>query len=107
MLRPLTCRVLVRPDEWDIADPVYESAKKAGIVLQKDKREQEAVVKGTVLAIGKTAFHAPVGDGTPEVVVGSRVYYAKYAGTKVIDPETDEELLGLNDEDLVFEITGE
>lgn len=107
MLNPLGPRVIVRPDEFDEADPVYESAKKAGIVLQKDKREQQAVVKGTVVSIGSLAFHAPVGDGTPWVKVGDRVYYAKFAGKEIIDPETKEELLLLNDEDLCVEIIGE
>ena len=107
MLRPLGPRVIVRPDEFDKADPVYESAKRAGIVIQKDKREQQAVVKGTVVSIGSVAFHAPVGDGTPWVAVGDRVYYAKFAGKEIVDPETKEELLLLNDEDLCVTIIGE
>jgi len=107
MLKPLGPRVIVRPDEFDSADPVYKAAKAAGIVLQKDKREQQAVVKGTILSIGEQAFHAPVGNGTPWVSVGDRVYYAKFAGKEIIDPETKEELLLLNDEDLCVKILGE
>jgi len=107
MLKPLGPRVIVRPDPFDEADPVYESAKRAGIVFQKDVREQEAVVKGTIVSIGPLAFHAPVGDGTAWVELGDRVYYAKYAGKKVVDPETKEELLLLNDEDLCVSIIGE
>ena len=107
MLNPLGPRIIVRPDSFDEADPVYESAKKAGIVLQKDKREQAAVVKGTVVSIGSMAFHAPVGNGTPWVKVGDRVYYAKYAGKEIVDPETKEDLLLLSDEDLCVEIIGE
>lgn len=107
MLKPLGPRVVIRPDSFDEADPVYESAKRAGIVLQKDKREQQAVVKGTVVSIGSLAFHAPVGDGTPWVEVGDRVYYAKFAGKEIVDPETKEELLLINDEDLCVLIKGE
>lgn len=107
MLKPLGPRVVIKPDEFDHADPIYKRAKEAGIVLQMDKREQQAVVRGTVVSIGSMAFHAPVGDGTPWVKVGDRVYYAKYAGKEIIDPETSEELLLLNDEDLCVEITGE
>lgn len=107
MLNPLGPRVIVRPDEFDHADPVYASAKAAGIVLQKDKREQAAVVKGTVHSIGDQAFQAPVGNGTPWVKIGDRVYYAKYAGKEIVDPETKEELLLLNDEDLCVKIQGE
>jgi co-chaperonin GroES (HSP10) len=107
MLIPLGPRVIVRPDSFTNADPVYEAAKKAGIVLTHDKREQAGVVKGTVVSIGSMAFHAPVGDGTPWVKVGDRVYYAKYAGKDVTDPSTKEELMLLNDEDLCAEIQGE
>jgi co-chaperonin GroES (HSP10) len=107
MLKPLGPRVVVKPDDFDKADPVYEAAKKAGIVLQRDKREQEAVVKGTVVSIGEMAFHAPVGNGTPWVKVGDRVYYAKFAGKHITDPATKEELLLLNDEDLCVLIEGE
>ena len=107
MLKPLGPRVVVRPDSFDSADPVYKKAKEAGIVLQRDKREQQAVVKGTVVSIGEMAFHAPVGNGTPWVEIGDRVYYAKFAGKEIEDPETKEELLLLNDEDLCVKITGE
>ncbi len=107
MLKPLGPRVVVKPDEFDHADPVYKRAKEAGIVLQKDKREQQAVVKGTIVSIGEMAFQPPVGNGTPWVKVGTRVYYAKFAGKDIVDPETKEELLLLNDEDLCVEIIGE
>ena len=110
MLRPLGGRVLVRPDKLEEVDPFYKAAKAAGIAFVEGvdkKREEQAVVKGTVIALGDMAFKEPVGDGTPWVVVGSRVYYAKYAGKDVEDPETKERLLLLNDEDLCVEIKGE
>ena len=107
MLKPLGPRVIVKPDDFDDADPHYAAAKRAGIVLKRDKFEQDAVVIGTVVSIGPKAFHEPVGDGTPWVKVGDRVYYAKFAGKQVIDPETKDELLLLNDEDLCAEIIGE
>ena len=107
MLKSLGPRVVIRPDSFDEADPVYESAKRAGIVLQKDKREQQAVVKGTVVSIGSLAFNEPVGDGTPWVEVGDRVYYAKFSGKEIVDPETKEEFLLINDEDLCVLIKGE
>ena len=110
MLRPLGGRVLVRPDKLEEVDPFYKAAKAAGIQVVDGldkKREEQAVVKGTVISIGDMAFHSPVGDGTPWVAIGNRVYYAKYAGKEVVDPETDEKLLLLNDEDLCVEVTGE
>jgi co-chaperonin GroES (HSP10) len=100
MLKPLGPRVIITPDDFDDADPVYAAAKNAGIVLQRDKREQQAVVIGTVVAIGSMAFHEPVGDGTPWCAVGDRVYYAKFAGKDITDPETKQDYLLLNDEDI-------
>jgi len=100
MLTPLGPRVIVRPDDFIEADDLYKRAKAAGIHIERDKREQQAVVIGIIVSIGSMAFHPPVGDGTPWVKVGDRVYYAKYAGKEVIDPETKEELLLLNDEDI-------
>lgn len=111
MLRPLGGRVIVRPDAVEESDPIYKSAQKAGLTIWADesnkKREEAAVVKGTVVAIGDLAFQAPVGNGTPWIAVGGRVYYAKYAGKEVVDPETKEKLLLLNDEDLCVEVIGE
>ena len=111
MLNPLGPRVIVRPDSIHESDPAFKAATKAGIYIPKEfdemKREQQAVVKGTVVSIGPLAFQAPVGDGTPWAVVGDRVYYAKYAGKDVVDPETGETLLLLNDEDLCVKVIGE
>lgn len=111
MLRPLGGRVIVKPDSLEDVDPVYKAAKNAGLAIWSNednkKREEQAVVKGTVVAIGDLAFQAPVGNGTPWVVVGTRVYYAKYAGKEIVDPETKDNLLLLNDEDLCVEIQGE
>ena len=111
MLNPLGPRVIVKPDNIEDVDPTFKKAKEAGIHIPKELREmkleQQAVVKGTVISIGPLAFHPPVGDGTPWVKVGDRVYYAKYAGKDVVDPETEERFLLLMDEDLVVEIKGE
>jgi co-chaperonin GroES (HSP10) len=107
MLKPLGPRVVIKPDDFTEVDPVYEAAKKVGLIIKEDKREQEAVVKGTVISIGELAFHAPVGNGTPWVKVGDRVYYAKFAGKTIVDPQDKAEYLLLNDEDLCVLIEGE
>jgi co-chaperonin GroES (HSP10) len=36
--------------------------------------------------------------------VGDTVFYAKYAGKWIRDPETDEEFLIVNDEDIVAKV---
>lgn len=115
MLKPLGPRVIIKADkvvEEKVLDERELAAKRAGIVfLEKSeqdlKREQQAVVIGTVVAIGSTAFHEPVGDGTPWVKIGDRVYYAKFAGKDIEDPETKEKFLLLNDEDLNCLVGGE
>ena len=110
MLRPCGPRVLIVPEVE--TDPIFDSAAKAGLALLKEadeeqKRLKNAVVRGTVHSIGSEAFKPPIGDGTPWCAVGDKIYFAKYAGKIVIDPETEEEFLALNDEDLVLAITGE
>ena len=111
MLRPLGPKIVIRPDKIEDTDPTWKAVKKAGLAIpetsKEKKMEQQAITRGTVLAIGSTAFHAPVGDGTPWTEVGKRVGFAKYAGVPILDPETDEILLLLNDEDLQLEISGE
>jgi co-chaperonin GroES (HSP10) len=36
----------------------------------------------------------------PWIKVGDHIYYARYAGKRVLTPDTKEELLYLNDEDV-------
>lgn len=91
-------RVLVRPD------PIEETTK-SGIVIAVDSSlERGAQVTGIVLDVGPEAFKAfnraaGVVD-QPWVKVGDHVYYAKYAGKRILDRDTKEELLFLNDEDI-------
>lgn len=115
-IRPTGHRVLVQTD-------VIEMKTASGIVLAVDeKMEIGAKVTGTVLAIGPTAYSHPDLGGTPIVndqgrviahksnpwiKVGDKVYWAKYAGKRVVDPsdpltETKEKvLILLNDEEIV------
>lgn len=103
-IQPLGHRVLVQQD-------IIEERTKSGIVLALDeKAEIGAKVTGTVVAIGPTAYKHPDLGGEPWVKVGDRVYWAKYAGKRVVDPSDPETetknkvLIILNDEDLVGKI---
>lgn len=88
-------KAIIRPEK-------VEEKSKGGIVLAVDERmEQRAQVLGTILDLGedfavayrpKTAFWG--------LKPGDKVYYAKYAGKWVKDPESEEELLIINDEDI-------
>lgn len=95
-------RIFVLPDQVDEVDEKVKSAKALGLYVELDKREQKAVVQGTVVAIGDTAFVAFQSSAEKEgVVVGSKVLYAKYSGADV--PNT--EYLILNDEDIIAVVT--
>jgi co-chaperonin GroES (HSP10) len=91
-------RVLVKPD-------AIEEVSQGGIVLALDtKLEKGAQVTGIVLDVGPEAFKAfnkaaDVVD-QPWVKVGDHVYFARYAGKRIVDPVDKEELLFLNDEDI-------
>jgi co-chaperonin GroES (HSP10) len=108
MIKPAGHRVLVRPDKLEDTDPVYAAAKKAGIELaRKDdfKREQAAVDQGVVISLGSTAFKDFGGE--PWCGEGDYIAYARHAGKYVTDPETKEEFIILNDEDVVAVLKGE
>lgn len=108
MIKPKGIGLVVRPDKIEDVDPVYAKARKAGIELVKreeTRREQASVDKGRVLAVGSEAFKAYGGE--PWCDVGDYIAYARFAGKYITDPETDEEVLVINDEDVVAVIKGE
>ncbi len=92
-MKPVLHRIVVK------ADPV-EKRTESGIVLALNERnEKKATVSGVVVAIGSTAFESFGSTADKEgVKVGTRVYYAKYAGAEVKD---NEDLVVLNDEDVL------
>lgn len=95
-------RVLIKQERYDEHDEVFASAKKAGIVIETDKnvRYQAGVDKGTVVAVGETAWKDF--GGSPWAVVGEVVLFAKNAGKTVEDPQDkDVPYVILNDEDIV------
>lgn len=97
-MKPAGHRILVKPEQ--VKD---EIKSEGGIVIPTlDKRaEQQAVVKGVVVAIGSTAWKDPSLGGDPWAQVGDTVLYAKFAGKAYEHPDTKEEFLFLNDEDIV------
>lgn len=102
MIIPAGHRLLVKPQKIEDVDKVYASAAKAGIITldQTARQEQLAVDKGIVVSIGINAFKA-FDDGDPWCVEGDLVAYARYGGKIVQDPETNENYIILNDEDVV------
>lgn len=103
MIIPAGHRILVRPDKLEDIDPAYKRAREAGLYLNDDHeerlRERAGVDKGVVLSLGLTAFRDFGGDNW--VSEGDYIAYARHAGKWVKDPDTDEDVLVLNDEDVV------
>ena len=114
MIEPLGHRLTIRVDK--VVDSEAELTKKraesAGFVLpdktkeeleNESLREQAGVDQGVVIGIGKTAFKDFGGE--PWCEVGDYVAYARHAGKWIKDPDTDENVLCLNDEDIICRIT--
>jgi co-chaperonin GroES (HSP10) len=106
-LIPLGHRILVRPHKLEDIDTAFKTAKAAGIYIQEttEKLQQTAVDKGIILAVGESAFKDF--NTEPWAHVGDLVAYARYGGKIIKDPDTDEDLLILNDEDLICKIVKE
>lgn len=108
-IEPAGHRVLVKPEKVEDVDPAIKRARAAGLDLSavtNDKKEQEAVVFGIVLAIGSTAWKDPSLGGLPWAKVGDRILFAKFAG-KSVELDGQEPVLLLNDEDIVAVIREE
>lgn len=105
MLEPLGHRVLLEQTKIEEVDPAYKAAKEMGFQLpeKETSREQAAIDKGVVVAVGATCWR-DFGDGTPWANVGDTVYFARYAGKPVTDPVTNKKYVLLNDEDLVAKV---
>lgn len=97
-------RLVIKPYTIEEHDPIFASAKKAGIELidREARREQVAVDKGTVLEIGPSAFTAlnPPGADVPWCTVGDVIGYTRNAG-KFIKIDEKNHVLVINDEDVV------
>lgn len=106
MIDVVTFRILVRPQAVEDVDPAYAAAKRMGldIVGDEKKRQQSGVDKGVVIACGPVAFKAY--DVDNPLSPGDTIVYARNAGKEVTDPETDEKLLVINDEDVVAILRG-
>lgn len=92
-------RILVKPD------PIEEVSKGGILIASDEKLERGAQVSGVVVDVGPEAYRAfnkaaGFEDYRPWVSIGDHIYYAKYSGKRIIDKESGEEFLFLNDEDV-------
>lgn len=106
MIEPCGHRVLVKPLQLEEIDKTYASAKRAGIeIMGYQEKAETAIDKGVVVTVGTTAFK-DFGNH-PWCKMGDTIVYARFAGKKVKDPETDIEYVIINDEDVVAILIGE
>lgn len=114
MLYPCGHRVLVKTKEVEKKKDLGNGLELELVYGANEKLEKAAQIEGTVVAVGPDAWKAfrgiaPDGrqvEGRPWAKVGDRVYYARYAGHPLMDPETGDEFTILNDEDITCIITG-
>jgi co-chaperonin GroES (HSP10) len=107
MIKPKGIGLVIKPDVLEEVDPMYAKAKAMGLELPKHEdrtREQAGIDKGIVLEVGDNAFKAFGGE--PWCQKGDYIAYARYSGKYITDPETKEDVLVINDEDVVAVIIG-
>ena len=95
MIKPLNDRVVVKVLE-------EEERTSGGIVLPDTAKEKPQ--KGEVIAVGPGAVRDDGGRTPPEIKVGDKVLFAKYAGTEV--KVEGEEVLILRETDVLAVVSG-
>ncbi len=104
-IKPCGHRLVVKAYKQEEVDEVLKRAKDSGFLAQFEiinsnkKREDASVDRGVVLAIGPTAWQDF--NSEPWCKVGDEIIFAKFAGKVVEDPDTNEDVFILNDEDVV------
>jgi co-chaperonin GroES (HSP10) len=102
-LNPVGHYILVRPLKIEDTDAAYAAASRIKgfeFAGQEKRKEQIAISQGTVLALGHMAYKEMV-DPTPWCGKGDVVAYVRHGGMYIKDPDTQEDLLLLNDSDVV------
>jgi co-chaperonin GroES (HSP10) len=113
-IEPAGIRILVLPDPYDDGNTETgdEIVTGGGIVIPKESefgkdRERERVGQrfGVLTAVGPLAWQDYDRFASKEgwrkwAHVGDRVSFARYAGDRVVDPETGIEFLVMNDNDI-------
>jgi co-chaperonin GroES (HSP10) len=91
-------RILVKAKE-------IERTSKGGIIISvegtnEDKLEQNGNQFGIVVGIGHTCYKGGVSD-EPWCEIGDEIIFARHAGRFVFDPETNEQYLIMNDDEVL------
>jgi len=102
MIEPCGHRVLVRAEKLEEIDPVRKRAAESGIVFSNHEdtlRAQAGVDRGTVVAVGPSAFKDFGGEAWCKP--GDFIAFAKYGGKMIEDMDTLEKFIAMNDEDVI------
>ena len=98
-IKLLLHHVLVKLDDAIEADETLRRARAAGIHIELDKREKEAVEYGTILQVGPTAYK-DFGFDSPPLKEGARVSLTRYTGKAVSDVDGSKYYI-FNDADIL------
>ncbi len=111
-LKPVAHRLLIKPDaiiEEQELQKEYKTLSASKFVIEKPdnqkKRDLQGTESGVVVQIGPMAWkHSDYGypgpDWAPWCKVGDKVVFARYVGKLWPHPDTKEEFLIMNDEDI-------
>ena len=97
-IKPTGHHVLIEPDE-------VEETTESGIVIATDTgtiaREQAATTRGTIVAVGPTAWSDPGLGGIPWAKVGDYVYYTRHVSKTITDTESGKNYFLLTDDNVL------
>jgi co-chaperonin GroES (HSP10) len=103
-------KILIKPDPIEVEQELSKENSalaamgfKVADVDGSKEREKKATTTGTLVAVGPMAWKAFDGEKEgwePWAQIGEKVMFGRYAGDLITHPETKEEYMLLNDEDL-------
>lgn len=93
MIKAVGYRLLVKPDE-------LETTSEGGIVLVMDEEVASSGIQtGTVISIGDACWEDH--KAKQWCKEGDKVFFAKFAGKYVVDPDSGDKLFVMNDTDII------
>lgn len=104
MIKPVGHRILIEVDKADLEAEWEINGEKVGFQIVSDKKlEDAAVTSGKLVAAGEQAWKAFGHEfkGEPWAIPGDRVFFARYSGHIISDPDTDISYKIMNDEDIM------
>jgi co-chaperonin GroES (HSP10) len=101
MIKVFGYRVLVTPDK-------IQTKTESGLIIEyagNEKLEKGARMTGTVVEVGPESWGMHKNkEIIPWCAPGDRIFWAKYAGKEIIDPEDNKEYVVLNDDDVICKV---